>query len=471
MMLENLKTEEKKDDNFVRSATFERGHIFMPGYNVLMVARIKGKFSETALRTAIQKIQQRHPLLGVHIEFDGNHQAWFTSRNTLDIPLKVYPRTSDKAWLEACCEENKIPFQLDTGPLLRVIWVKDSSVSELILLGQHAICDGTSLVYLMRDLLTYLGDPTIKVEVLDDLPTIDKAINLEKIKLNFILKRIITKLTEIWKHNEIIFNYQDFAPLQKVFNEGNYQILSYELSPEETEELIQKSREHSVTVNSLLYSALISAQIEIEGTEKKYLQNILLPISLRPYMDTPIGEVVGFYAGGEAFPHKVTLKKNFWRRAQDLHTYLQKHITMNAMLSNAKRLFSLPPTWIEARSILFLGNKLPKTNPKYDQLLEVVNKSSLLQKIVKRNLTEEFQIGLALTNLGKMDIPLQYGELELESIFFIPPINLLAEKVVGILTVGGKLRIVLSYLEKNMKTEIAQSLLNRALEIIKENRK
>ena len=68
-----------------------------------------------------------------------------------------------------------------------------------------------------------------------------------------------------------------------------------------------------------------------------------------------------------------------------------------------------------------------------------------------------------------MDIPLQYGELELESIFFIPPINLLAEKVVGILTVGGKLRIVLSYLEKNMKNEIAQSLLNRALEIIKEN--
>ncbi len=250
LMPENLKTEEKKDDDFVRSATFERGHIFMPGYNVLMVAWIKGQVSETALRTAIQKIQQRHPLLGVHIEFDDNHQAWFTSRNTLDIPLKVYPRTSDKTWLDACYEENKIPFQLDTGPLLRVIWVKDSSVSELILLGQHAICDGTSLVFLMRDLLTYLGDPTIKVEVLDDLPTIDKAVNLEKIKLNFILKRIITKLTEIWKHNEIIFNYQDFAPLQKVFNEGNYQILSYELSPKETEELIQKSREHSVTVNS-----------------------------------------------------------------------------------------------------------------------------------------------------------------------------------------------------------------------------
>ena len=286
--------------------------------------------------------------------------------------------------------------------------------------------------------------------------------------INFILKRVIAKLTELWKNNEIRFGLEDFEPLQEVFNVSNYQILTYELSPDETEELIQKSREHGVTVNSVLYSALLSAQLEIEGKEKNYLQNILLPINLRPYMDPPIGEIVGFYAGGEAFPHKVTLKKNFWRRTRDLHNNLQKHITMDAMLSNAKRLFSLPPTWIEARSILFLGNKLPESNPKYDQLLEVVKKSSLLQRIVKSNLGEEFQIGLALTNLGKMDIPQQYGELELESIFFIPPLNLLSEKVIGILTVGGKLRIVISYLEKYLKSEIAQSLLNRALEIIKE---
>lgn len=460
---------EGRDVDFVRSATFERGHIYMPGYNVLMVARIRGQFSEKALRTAIQKIRQRHPLLGVHIEFDDNHQAWFTSRNTLDIPLRVYPRTSDKAWLEACYEENRIPFQLDTGPLLRVIWVKDSSVSELVLLGQHAICDGTSLVFLTRDLLTYLGDPTMEVEVLDALPTLDKAVNLDQIKLNLILRKVISQLAEIWRDNEIRFVLADFEPLQAVFNASDYQILTYELSPEETEELIQISRDHKVTVNSVLYSALISAQLEIQGTEKDYLQNILLPVNLRPYVDPPIGEVVGFYAGGEAFPHKVTLKKNFWRRTRRLHTHLQKHITIDAMLSNAKRLFSLPPTWIDARTILFLGNKLPEPNPKYDQLLEVVKKSSLLQRVVKRNLMEEFQIGLALTNLGRMDIPLQYGELELESVFFIPPTNLLAEKVIGILTVGGKLRVAISFLGKYLKTETAQSLLNRALEIIKEN--
>jgi NRPS condensation-like uncharacterized protein len=459
----------RADTDFVRSATFERGHVFMPGYNVLVLARIKGQFGENALRSAMQKIQQRHPLLRAHVEFDENHRAWFISHDTLDIPVKIYARTSDEAWLEACYEENRIPFQLDKGPLLRVIWVRDASASELVLLGQHAICDGTALVYLMRDLLTYLGDPSVEVEVLDALPTVDKAFDLDRIRLNLILRRVISQLAEIWRDNEIRFVLEDFEPLQAVFNASKLQVLTHELSPEETGELVQISRDHGVTVNTLLYSALISAQLEIQGTEKDYLQNILLPVSLRPHMDPAIGEVVAFYAGGEAFPHKVTLKKDFWKRTRRLHSHLQKHITIDAALNNAKRLYSLPPTWLDARAILFLGTKLPEPNPKYDQLLQVVEQSSLLQRLVKRNLMEEFQIGLALTNLGRMDIPQQYGELELESIYFIPPTNLLAEKVIGILTVGGRLRIAISFLEKYVKPEIVLTLLNRALQIIRES--
>lgn len=309
----------------------------------------------------------------------------------------------------------------------------------------------------------------MEVEVLDDLPTLDQAANLDLIKLNPIIRKLLTKFSDVWKSNEIIFSPEDFAPLQTVFNASNYQILIHELTSEETDQLIRVSQEHKVTVNSVLYSALLSAQLEIQGNEKKYLQNIMLPIDLRAYLNPPIGEVVGIYAGGEIFPHKVTLKKNFWRRTRALHSHLQKHITRDTMLGNAKRQYSLPPTLVDARMMMFVGSKLPEPKPKYDQLLEIVQKSSFLRKLREKNLGEELLIGMVLTNLGKMDIPLQYGDLELESIFFIPPASLLAEGVLGILTVGGKLRIAVSYLEKYLKTEIAQRLLNRALEIIKEN--
>ncbi|MFX0093879.1 MAG: condensation domain-containing protein, partial [Candidatus Hodarchaeota archaeon] len=247
---------QQSDTSFIRSATYERAHVFLPGNNILMVARIKGTFNEDELRTAIHKIRQRHPLLRVHIEIDEENRAWFTSHNTSDIPVKIYPRTSEKAWREVCCEENRISFQLDSEPLLRVLWIKDTSVSELILLGQHAICDGTSLVFLMRDILTYIANPTLEVEVLDYLPTFDKAANLDQIKLNPIINKLLTKLSTVWKNNKIIFTSEDFEPFQEVFNTSDPQILTYEMSPDETNQLIEISRKHKVTVNSLLYSAL-----------------------------------------------------------------------------------------------------------------------------------------------------------------------------------------------------------------------
>lgn len=460
---------QQNEYSFVRSATYERSHALIPGNNILMVARVKGEIIEKDLRTSIQKIQQRHPLLRVHLEFEENSQTWFVSDSTGDIPLKIYTRTSEKAWIEACYKENKIPYQMDREPLIRVLWLKNGSISELILFGQHVICDGTSLVFLMRDLLNYLGNPAMEVEVLDKLPTLDKAVNLDQIKLNPIIRKLLTKFAQVWKNNEIHFSFEDIEPFRTVFNASNYQILIHEMSLEETNQLIQTSREHKVTVNSVLYSALISAQLEIQGNEKNYQQIIMLPIDLRAYMDPPIGEVVGLYAGGETFPHKVKLDKEFWRRTRDLHRYLKKHITRNGMLSNAKRAYMIPPSLMDARMMLILGNKLPESNPKYEKLVDIVKQEPFLRKLQQRNLTEEMTVGMVLTNLGKMEIPLQYGELELESLFFVPPASLVAEKIVGILTIGGQLRIAISYLEKYLKNETAQQLLDRALEIVKEN--
>lgn len=456
--------------DFVRSAFFERGHIFMPGNNVLIVTRINGHFDEDTLRSAIVKIRKRHPLLGVHLEFDEYHQAWFTSSNTLDIPLKTYTRTSEESWLEACRKENSIPFQLDKEPLLRVLWVKTSSpVSEVVLVGQHSICDGISLVYLMRDLLTYLADPDMEVEVLNTPPTLDQAANLNEIKVNWLIKLLLTRFASKWKEKEVIFTTEDFRPFQDVYNAAGYQVITHEMNQQETEKLIRVSREHGVTVNSLLYSALISAQLEIEGTEKKYLERMMMPISLREHLDPPIGDVVGMYAGGETFSHKMKLKKEFWKRTRDLHRYLLKKITPNGMLSTAKQEYMIPLTLTDARIMLILGSKLPESSPKYEQVLEVVQKDASLRWWKNQYLSEDLVIGMIPTNLGNLDIPTHYGEIELESICFIPPASLMAEKVIGILTVGGKLRFAVSYFEEYFKPELAQRWFKRALEILEEN--
>jgi NRPS condensation-like uncharacterized protein len=453
--------------HFLRSATFERSTCLVPGYNVIMAARLDGQFSDDSLRDAMMKIQMRHPLLRAHIEYDEDHRAWFSSRATPELSLKVYDRVNERTWIDVCNKENRIAFQPQNGPLFRVIRVVDADASDLILLGQHAACDGASLAFLMRDLLTYLAHPEKEVEIMGHLPTIDETADLDKIKIHPLIKMVVTKLTDIWASNEIRFLAEDFAPLQEAYNGSANQILVHELSTADTDRLVSISREHGVTVNSSLYSAFISAQLDTEGNERDYLGNILLPVNLRPHLG--VGEVVGFYAGGEGFPHRVTLKKSFWKRTKALHKRLLKHTTTNAMLSNAKRVYSVPPTWLDARSMLSLGKNLPEPSEKYGKLLKLGDASLLLKKIIEKSLLEDFQIGQALTNLGRMEIPEQYGDLKLESLFFIPPTSLLTEKAIGVLTVGGKLRISISYLEKYLSTEDAKALLHRALEIIEKN--
>ena len=452
---------------FMRSATFERSTCLVPGYNVIMAARLSGQFSDEVLRDAMRKIAKRHPMLRAHIEYDQDHQAWFSSRETPELPLKVCNRTSEKTWIDLCNEENRIAFEHGNEPLFRVIRAVDAEGSDLILCGQHSACDGASMAYLMRDLLTYLAHPEKEVEARDQLPTLKEAADLDAVKIHPLIKMVVNKLTDIWAGNEIRFYPEDFAPLQEAYNASENRILIRELSTAETDRLVAKSREHGVTVNTALYSAFISAQISTEGDEKGYLDNVLLPVNLRPHIG--VGEVVGFYAGGEAFPHRVTLKKSFWKRTKALHKRLLKHTTLNAMLSNAKRVYSLPATWLDARTMLFLGKHLAEPSEKYRKLLELSNRSLLLKKIIDKSVSGDFQIGQALTNLGKMDIPEQYGALRLESLFFVPPTSLLTEKAIGILTVGGKLRIVVSYLEKFLRTEDAESLVGRALEIIAQN--
>lgn len=50
-------------------------------------------------------------------------------------------------------------FDDKSAPLARVVWLKDTDVSDLILVCPHCICDGTTFVTLMSEMLGLLDKP------------------------------------------------------------------------------------------------------------------------------------------------------------------------------------------------------------------------------------------------------------------------------------------------------------------------
>ena len=151
-----------------RISPLEGFFLHSPYAIVTMTARITGEVTEDMLQKAIYKVQERHTNLRLKLEFDDRGDPWFTSRDVQDIQVEIIPRENDQGWMEVIRQQSLIPFEFQVRPAIRFLLVQSPSESELVIFCHHMICDGLSLAYLTRDLMSALGDPTIQLEILED---------------------------------------------------------------------------------------------------------------------------------------------------------------------------------------------------------------------------------------------------------------------------------------------------------------
>ncbi|NHJ01768.1 MAG: hypothetical protein EAX86_06465 [Candidatus Heimdallarchaeota archaeon] len=422
---------------------------------VTMVARIKGVISENLFREAINKVQQRHLNLRVRICEDNDHNLWFTSEGVKEIPIEIVRRESDAHWRKKVHDVCKIPFDFEERPAIRFILIYSPEVSELIILCHHIICDGMSLAYLARDLITHLGDPTREVEVLPDPIPIDKDTIPKEVSVNPISKYFINRFNKNWLKSPIFFDQEDYMILSEAYwNTYKHQILSIELTEAQTSVLVERCRKERVTVNSALIAAFLGAQYNLEGnTVNPY---VVIAASVRDRILKPAGEAMGYFAGGVKVKLKYNNKMNFWDNARKLH---QK---VNSLYNN-KNLFNELETWsylepgiIESLCYKLLGKFVPSNSPRYKKFSTFSNQDDMVSSILKRekmsSLDKTF-LGIALTNLTRLDFPRKYGTLELDRLIMNPggmfPL-VMVNLVVGAVTCAGKLSLLVEYIEKNI---------------------
>jgi NRPS condensation-like uncharacterized protein len=128
--------------------------------NCVFAVTIRGSFTLERLRNALNKMQQKHPLLRATIKEDAARVPYFVSSNKLaEIPIRITERVYDNDWkVQSKIEWGKL-FEEKGAPLARVVWLKDTDVSDLILVCPHCICDGTTFVTLMSEMLELLDKP------------------------------------------------------------------------------------------------------------------------------------------------------------------------------------------------------------------------------------------------------------------------------------------------------------------------
>lgn len=453
--------------SFRRDAFYERSHFFVPGNYVVVMFRVLGVIDKESLQNALIELRICHPMLGVHIEFDQESKAWFVAEGTPPCQLKEIPRITDDSWYQAVFAEYAIPFDVHHGPLIRFLWIHDREKSELIAFAQHSICDGLSLTYLLKDLMQKLGNPSSALVPKTYIPTFREIYDLDSIKINWLVKKVLTKFNTAWKQMNLSLNEDDFRPLHTAFASSNLKLLTWSLEPEITQQLVARCHQEKVSVNSALYCAILNTQYKLQGDHDIFRRNIMMPVNIRNYVNPPIGEAVGLFAGGESFSIKMNWKNPFWKQARQIHQEFQKRMTPTYVFTHAKKLTMLEPNLMEGRAFLFLGKLTPEATPKYQEMMALLEKDRLLAKMKKKVLQTQLQMGSLLTNLGVASIPEKYGNLLLDQIYLLPPVSPFAEKLIGVVTYKNRLQGSIAYAEKNLNSALANQFATELVNLIK----
>jgi len=274
-------------------------------FNVVGILHIINGPPEETLKTVLEYLRLRHPLLGVHIEKHKGRFA-FVSEGTPGIPLTVVERRDGDHWLEVAEDELNRKFDMFTGPLVRVTYLKDSdgkTESEIIVTIQHSVADAVSGANLLHEILV-LCETVESRGSLDALEGFDPFSPLPPVEAFF--PPAYKGFRRKWKifsfmlrqmGDEFLFQMRSMGKRKPpIHPAGRCKILPVKLSKELTGALSRSSRKRRVTLNNLLTAALsMVVHKHLYGGRALPLRYISTA-DLRPYLVPPLdGRYFGSY--------------------------------------------------------------------------------------------------------------------------------------------------------------------------------
>lgn len=420
------------DFKLKRQMGAERIMLMLP-LNVIMVAKIIGEFSVADLAAALAKLKKRHALLAVRTVRDENDEVWYLSEDVPEFSIETIKRSVDEQWMQTAADQFKKSFQIEKGPLIRFVLIHSREKSDMVICAHHVICDGFSLAYLIRDILRHLAAPQRKVDLLPEPPLISRTTVSFPPRSNLLKKTLIGLFNRQWARKKIRFTLQDRKKLHERFWEANRRvnIMAWESTAAETAALVARCREENVTVNTAIWTAFLAAQHDTIGDDKGYRHKAGMAVNIRDKLTIPVGEAFGFYAASLTALLKYRPSLSFWETARRFHG----KITDTMKKTDPFRMLSadtLHPTLID--SIYFSKYRLIK-NRLSDKLLTKMN-------------WHRINYGYAITNVGRVPIPVHYGPLHLDSVYGPLIYSDVNEKTVGVITVEDKITYLVSHNEK-----------------------
>ena len=243
--------------------------------NITFTVKMLGTFTMNHLQHALAKVQAKHPALRARVVVDDKGMHWFVNTpRPAPVPIRFTERCGDEGWLQESEAECAQPFNTN-GPLMRVVWMHSPGVSDLMLVCHHCICDGASVITLLREILQLLDQPDTDIGRYEAFSSIQDLLPAE-----VLADRKIRRQAKFIRY--AVRLYAAFFASRKKIPWGKDYTIRWRLSKAETAALTQQCQEEEVTMHAALCVALVMAFRHVKGPQAG--SRVFCPVNIRRYL-------------------------------------------------------------------------------------------------------------------------------------------------------------------------------------------
>jgi HD-GYP domain-containing protein (c-di-GMP phosphodiesterase class II) len=409
-------------------------------WNIVTSSRIVGNLQPEILQRSLDIVQYRHPRLKSRIIHLQN--GWyFQTEGTEKITLRIVDKLDIEQWEEVVVAE--MNQKIDSGKILwRSVLVQsriDPNLNYLVTTLHHAIADGLSSIKLHGEILTYyhqissnsLIEPIIELAALppveEILPTWTKG---WRGKINSAILFLKMALQKFWYRPRTL-KHEKYVSIPQRYSD----IICRQVDPETTQKFIQHCQQNKTTVHSVLCAIIMEAIAK--KLTKKNTKNIRISYLLHI----------------------------------DLRRRLQPAISQENMTILSTTMMVCTAIQIGSQSIWKLAGEVKQNLETCIHGGNIFNMIKIAQPLVDFCFIFPRQVAATffISNIGKVNIPKIYGELELVEISFASSHALYAGVLaVNVVTFQEKMMLNFVFSQPATSRETAEFLANEVIYSIHE---
>jgi NRPS condensation-like uncharacterized protein len=354
-------------------------------FSSIFTIKLLGSLSHERLQIALRTLQANHPLLRCAVEDVEGRPHFVLQHQPLPIPLRMVERRDENSWQDEVQREWTVAVGAADEPLARLVWIRASHVSELILVVHHCICDGQSGMRLLQELLHACDD--LSQETIDEFDTVEDLVPAALLHDPRFHRRVRWKmrLLRLGLRLKRVHTGQTHAPItsEKMYFQRRRLDKNVSLA------ITDRCKAEGVTVLAAAAVAFAQAFREIRGIAA--VRKAYTMVNVRRFLpQLQPGVLFGIAPGVELslgkIPTKETTEAGFWKSSRAIKTDMTRRIDR-----------------LGAGLYEYLVG-LESLHDKYHRLVGDTESASPVHHVT-------------LSNMGRLDLPTQYRTFTLETVF------------------------------------------------------